>query len=648
MRKIINSETRKYEENITDTLVLDAVPTVNSFNTVTSDGVARAIAGASGEVPQVTESDNGKVLMAVYDAGGPAVEWGTGPTVDQTYDAESTNAQSGVAVASAIGSVNAVPASDVEDAGKVLTVDASGDAGWETLSIPTVDQTYDGTSANAQSGTAVAEAIGTVNAVPASTSVDEGKVLTVDNAGSAAWATPAVPTVDQTYDATSANAQSGVAVAGALAEVNQVPSSTSSDGGKVLTVDAQGVPGWATPAAPGGGSGEWWGGDPGGITNMGISVLPTRTVRLRFKDLSYDPRNDPDATFIAKFDSITKVSDGVYDFVYKGAESFKNKYLTDNEFVILFYNCSGRQTSSSFYGCTGLKAVYNISCDDSNVVHSSMFYGCVNLVEVRAGVTGVSINYDYAFKTTGSCGDMFRNCTSLKRVLMQVKQAYLVDGICQNCYSLEEGPMFVGVGSCASAFYGCLNLENFTPIKPMDTWNYTAIDRNCSNMFSYCPLLTDLGAFSYFFLTTKISNARYMFSQCHSLQSVPYMFMSSSGVNCYGMFDYCLSLAQVPQLDWGAVTNAGGMFKYCTSLCSLNDKPSGTQWYSGTLNASLTNTSDMFNGCYGIQEHLLDCYTGLSANAGITTTSNCFKGCGTAFSNPDLALIPSSWGGTGT
>ena len=53
------------------------------------------------------------------------------------------------------------------------------------------------------------------------------------------------PDVDQTYDASSANAQSGVAVASAIAGVNAVPASTSSDADKVLTVDAQGTPGWA-------------------------------------------------------------------------------------------------------------------------------------------------------------------------------------------------------------------------------------------------------------------------------------------------------------------------------------------------------------------------------------------------------------------
>lgn len=61
---------------------------------------------------------------------------------------------------------------------------------------------------------------------------------------------PPAVTVDQTYNASSTNAQSGTAVAGALATINEVPASTSTDEGKVLTVDAQGNPGWAAAQAP--------------------------------------------------------------------------------------------------------------------------------------------------------------------------------------------------------------------------------------------------------------------------------------------------------------------------------------------------------------------------------------------------------------
>ena len=78
--KCINSESKQYKPVLTDKLVLDAVPTVNSLNSVTSDAVARAIAGASGEVPVVTEGDNGKILTATYDELGPAVSWEEAPS----------------------------------------------------------------------------------------------------------------------------------------------------------------------------------------------------------------------------------------------------------------------------------------------------------------------------------------------------------------------------------------------------------------------------------------------------------------------------------------------------------------------------------------------------------------------------------------
>ena len=79
LTKIINDENRGYRPVLTDKLILDAKPTVNSFNAITSDAVARAVAGASGEVPAVEEGDNGKVLTAIYDDGGAAVEWADAP-----------------------------------------------------------------------------------------------------------------------------------------------------------------------------------------------------------------------------------------------------------------------------------------------------------------------------------------------------------------------------------------------------------------------------------------------------------------------------------------------------------------------------------------------------------------------------------------
>lgn len=187
------------------------------------------------------------------------------PVVDQTYSPDSVNAQSGVAIASAIsgkqdtiadladirsGAAEGATAVQPGDLAAVATSGSYNDL-LDKPTIPpgvTVDQVYDPSSANAQSGTAVAGAIGNVKQVPGATSADNGKVLGVtDTSGTVGWITPAPGvTVDQTYNPNSTNPQSGTAVAGAIGDVKQVPSSNAGDANKILKVNAQGTPEWAT------------------------------------------------------------------------------------------------------------------------------------------------------------------------------------------------------------------------------------------------------------------------------------------------------------------------------------------------------------------------------------------------------------------
>lgn len=135
---------------------------------------------ALANIPQVTvdqtysaSSTNAQSGTAVAQALGtiPSV------TVDQTYDAASANAQSGVAVAQAIsGKANSSDLATVATSGSyndltnTPTIPADQvNADWNAVSgveqilnkptIPTVDQTYNAQSANAQSGTAVAQAV---------------------------------------------------------------------------------------------------------------------------------------------------------------------------------------------------------------------------------------------------------------------------------------------------------------------------------------------------------------------------------------------------------------------------------------------------------------------------------------------------------
>ena len=128
------------------------------------------------------------------------------PTVDTTYDASSNNAQAGVAVASAISSavsgIEQVPSSTSTDSGKVLTVNAQGEAEWATPSGGTQYSAGTGIDISAQNAISIdATVVATqtdltgIKQVPAVGSGDDGKVLKATyngGVGSFDWATDSV------------------------------------------------------------------------------------------------------------------------------------------------------------------------------------------------------------------------------------------------------------------------------------------------------------------------------------------------------------------------------------------------------------------------------------------------------------------------
>ena len=202
--KVIISESKQYKPVLVDSLVLDAAPTVGSLNGVTSDGVAKAISG-SGSVPTPTADDDGKVLTAndgsfewADPTGGASYSAGTGITISEENAIAVTEAISNGAAAGA----TAVQPADLNDyalsssLATVATTGAYSDLSG-TPTIPTVDQTYNASSTNAQSGVAVAEAIAaipspSVDEVPDVGSTDDGKVLTASysgGVGSYSWET---------------------------------------------------------------------------------------------------------------------------------------------------------------------------------------------------------------------------------------------------------------------------------------------------------------------------------------------------------------------------------------------------------------------------------------------------------------------------
>lgn len=119
-----------YIQNKPQNLVQDAsyVHTDNNFTTTEKLKLDGIQAGAEANVQADWNETN--TDSDAYIKNKPTIP--AGVVVDQTYSASSTNAQSGTAVAEAVAGVNAVPSSTAADENKVLTVDGNGDAVWAT------------------------------------------------------------------------------------------------------------------------------------------------------------------------------------------------------------------------------------------------------------------------------------------------------------------------------------------------------------------------------------------------------------------------------------------------------------------------------------------------------------------------------------
>lgn len=174
--------------------------TISDLSTIRSGAAAGATAVQPGSLSTVATSGSYNDL-----SNRPTI-----PTVDQTYNASSTNAQSGTAVAGAISGINQVPASTSSDADKVLKVNSSGTPEWAAGGGD------DGADWDAEQGEP-----GYIENKPVPKTLTAGTGISITENQStitiANTATP--PTVDQTYDASSTNAQSGTAVAEALASL---------------------------------------------------------------------------------------------------------------------------------------------------------------------------------------------------------------------------------------------------------------------------------------------------------------------------------------------------------------------------------------------------------------------------------------------
>ena len=157
-----------------------------------------------------------------------------GVVVDQTYDASSTNAQSGVAVASAISNKQ----DTISDLETIRNGAAAGATAVQPSSLATVATTGSYTDLLDKPSIPAAQVNSDWNASSGVAQIlNKPSLATVATSGSYSDLsnTPTIPTVDQTYNSASTNAQSGTAVAQAIAAIPSV-SYTAGDG---INISAQ-------------------------------------------------------------------------------------------------------------------------------------------------------------------------------------------------------------------------------------------------------------------------------------------------------------------------------------------------------------------------------------------------------------------------
>lgn len=559
--------------------------------------------------------------------------------------------------------------------------------------IPAVDQTYNASSTNAQSGVAVASAVAGVNAVPASTSADEDKVLTVDSNGSPVWAASAVPAskplvqgsgititdgqndvtisanVDQTYSASSTNAQSGVAVASAIAGINAVPASTSADQDKVLTVNSSGTPVWAA-AQGGGGSG----GDSEFPYDPGYMHTGWNKMIVRFGDTTYDPTTKASAS---SFTSIVALNEpGVYEYTFNLSSSHSSQLfssewtnITNNPIDILQLT-SDDQLMGTYYGllfyqCSGLRSVWNMRGYFGSTM--AWFRGCSNL-EIVSGKIPERIEArsnpsfdDVCVRLTYNSSYMFCECSNLKKV--ELVLGFPNTGSTNNlsyCFSddtkLQVGGAIVGYASNTSyAYNNCTRMNRLYGLsdaprlvdKFWDVYNPNIPDgagstlpANLSHMFSDCSALSDFNG-----VTLRYGNVAqmdYAFSACNSLSNIPsFNLDGTAAVSANGAFNTCVSLKQVPNIAYGRIKYADSMFLYCVNLEDLTP----------LVDIATTNLEDVDSMCQYtrfVSKGALELYNALSTNAtNIQSHDGVFSDCGDNTWNNQRSQIPSSWGGTG-
>lgn len=458
----------------------------------------------------------------------------------------------------AITGIKAVPASTPSDEGRVLSVDASGDATW-----------------------------GTIREVPEVLQSDIGKVLKVDSNRDPVWAT-----------------------------VKELPASETTDSGKVLSVDSTGNPTWDTVSSNAVDGGNKTESDvvdgkitvtvPNSDTKISLSTMATLTIvsNSGVPDFSYDIDNTGNSNNVSitvkdstegktLLHPVAGNTIGARKYVHIQA---RGNCWTSNEMYIDIYNPLGlpdrtiriQMSSASdnpatiFTYLSGPTFTRVAGTEDQWDCHydSSDWYGLFRLnnnsnknklIKVLGANTTTVTDMDYMFGKSSYDGNaglqeialfdtanvttmryMLAGCSSLRSIpAFDLTNVTTFLNICEDCTSLSS-ILLKNTSNVTDMGYAFRHTA-ITSLPDIDTSSAT----DTKFMFCDCSNLTDI-SLPTDFVFTHVTDCSNMFKDCPNVNTGilnTYNTMSSASISSYGnTFNNCgtqtttgqSELAQIP------------------------------------------------------------------------------------------------------
>ena len=664
-----------------------------SGNTITTTYATKSEVSAVADVPDVTSSDNGKVLKATYENGSGSYGWEsevkkpivaganitiTNGTNDVTIAATDTTYTFSTGLTNSSGTVtvtNPLPSSTSSDEDKVLTVDSTGAPVWAASQgggneVPEVTSSDDGKvlKASYSGGTGSYD----WESPPTEKTLAAGSNVNISSSGS----TVTISATDTTYTFSTGLTNSS----GTVSVTNPIPAVTSSDDGKVLQATYSGGAGsfaWTTPSGGGNqvpavtsnddgkvltatysgstGSYAWTTPSGGGGSSSATMHAPSKSIIFNFAATpTYNPTTS--GTTWLSGSTWTQLDSANNIWLWTGpsgswANAFYNQNGTsklDFRFSIDSINFDSEITSLSHFlqksGVTAIKEINGIYAEDVSSAFSSTIYltGDIYIPEI----IGCS---DATYMFYGS---------SVNRVRIDLIQGPYI----------EQEPMGYTSGcNTGHMFEGCKYLKQF--ITGSNEYQSPSLISDATAMFKNCVELVELESLkNVVFMSSTMSS---MCEGCKSLVKFPDLDFTtedySSGMSpppyytmgsadC--MFKDCESLLRMPNFtgDLSGVSNTSEMFSGCKSLVSIrwsNIANFGKSEYydegtgETTISYNMYNVYMMFAGCWNVVHGAVEAYTNMSGYwDNLSNTGYCFYVVGADVGSTELASIPTSWGGT--